>query len=87
MLGTVEQSEPVVSILADLNSLDASYRALNIEDKIKNNQADQILKDKNLVDITSTVEKLKKSIVRINFIDLILKDQQLLVFFVLIALI
>ncbi|MBS1681710.1 MAG: hypothetical protein JST48_08360 [Bacteroidetes bacterium] len=63
MLGSVEQTEPVVTILSELNTLDASYRALNIEEKIKNNQADQILSDKNLNDITATIEKLRKSIV------------------------
>lgn len=63
MLGSVEQSEPVTSLLANLNSLDASYRALNIEEKIKNNKANEILTDKNLSDITNTVESLRKSIV------------------------
>ncbi|HCW09253.1 MAG TPA: hypothetical protein DGG95_18000 [Cytophagales bacterium] len=63
MLGTVEQTEPVVGLLANLNSLDASYRALNIEEKIKNNQANEILTDKNLADITKTVEAIRKSIV------------------------
>ncbi len=63
MLSGVEQTEPVISILEQLNSLEGSYRALNIEERIKNNQTDQILKDKNLADITATVEKLRKSIV------------------------
>jgi len=63
MLGSVEQTEPVTGILEQLNSLEASYRALNIEEKIKNNQADKILNDKNLADITSSIEKLRKSIV------------------------
>jgi len=63
MLSSVEQTEPVTSILEKLNSLEGSYRDLNIEEKIKNNQADKILSDKNLADITSTVESLRKSIV------------------------
>ncbi len=63
MLSSVEQSEPVTSILEQLNSLEASYRALNIEEKIKNNQADKILSDKNLEDITNSISKLRKSIV------------------------
>ncbi|GHM98681.1 hypothetical protein WSM22_01710 [Cytophagales bacterium WSM2-2] len=63
MLGSVEQTEPVTTILADLNSLEASYRELNIEEKLRNNQADKILSDKNLAEITVTVEKLRKSIV------------------------
>jgi len=63
MLGSVEQTEPVTSILVDLNSLEASYRELNIEEKLRNNQADKILSDKNLAEITATVQKLRKSIV------------------------
>jgi len=63
MLGVADQTEPVVSIRADLSSLEASYRALNIEEKIKNNQADKILSDKNFADITATVEKMRKAIV------------------------
>ncbi len=62
MLGGVEQSEPVTSLLANLNSLEASYRAMNIEEQIKNNRADLILSDKNLAEVTSIVEKLRKSI-------------------------
>lgn len=63
MLGAVEQTEPVTSILEKLNSLEGNYRDLNIEEKIKNNQADKILTDKNLASITTTVENLRKSIV------------------------
>lgn len=63
MLSGIEQIEPVTSILEKLNSLEGSYRDLNIEEKIKNNQADKILTDKNLADITNTVESLRKSIV------------------------
>lgn len=62
MLGTVESNETVAGITADLTSLQASYRALNIEEQIKNNKANLVLSDKNLVDITTIVEKLRKSI-------------------------
>jgi len=62
MLGSVEQSEPVATIVADLNALDASYRALNIEEQIKNNRADLVLTDNNLVEITRIVEKLRSDI-------------------------
>ena len=62
MLGTVEQTEPVTSILVDLNSLQASYKALNIEEQIKNNRSDLVLSDKNLVGLTNIIEKLRKSI-------------------------
>jgi hypothetical protein len=63
MLSAVEQKENVTSILEKLNALEGIYRDLHIEEKIKNNQADKILTDKNLANITSTVENLRKSIV------------------------
>ncbi len=63
MLGTVEQSDPVTGLQADLVSLQASYRALNIDEQIKNNRSDMVLTDKNLVEITNIVEKMRKSIV------------------------
>lgn len=62
MLATVESNETVAAITADLTSLQASYRALNIEEQIKNNKANLVLSDKNLGDITNIVEKLRKSI-------------------------
>ncbi len=62
MLGNSGTEEPIPSIIADLTSLQASYRALNIEEQIKNNRADLVLTDKNLADITSIVEKLRKGI-------------------------
>lgn len=62
MLATVEKNETVDSITADLTTLEASYRALNIEDQIKNNKANMVLSDKNLSDITTVVEKMRKSI-------------------------
>jgi hypothetical protein len=63
MLSTVEQTDPITTIVADLTALDASYRALNIDEQIKNNRADLVLSDKNLSDITNIVEKLRKAIV------------------------
>ncbi len=62
MLGQLEQVEPVTSIVADLTTLQANYRAMNIEEKIKNNKANEVLNDKNLEQITKVVEKLRKSI-------------------------
>jgi hypothetical protein len=62
MLGTVEQSEPVTTIIADLTALGASYRALNIEEQIKNNRADLVLTDKNLAEVSRLVLKLRKDI-------------------------
>jgi len=63
MLGTVEQSEPVNSLLSDLNSLQTNYKAMNIEEHLKNNRADLILSDKNLIELTKTIEKIRSSIV------------------------
>lgn len=62
MLSTVESNETVAGISTDLTALQASYRALNIEEQIKNNNANLVLSDKNLSDITTIVEKLRKSI-------------------------
>jgi hypothetical protein len=49
--------------VADLNALEASYAALNLEDKIKSNKANLALSDKNLAEITKVVEKLRGDIV------------------------
>jgi hypothetical protein len=62
MLGVVEQTEPVTSLAAELKALETEYAALNIEEQIKNNTASLVLTDKNLVQITSIVEKMRKSI-------------------------
>ena len=62
MLSAVEQTEPVTTIVADLKALETQYAALNIEEQIKNNKANLVLSDKNLVEITNIVEKLRKSI-------------------------
>ncbi len=63
MLASVEQDAQITAIVTDLTALQASYRALNIEEQIKNNRSDLVLTDKNLVEITSIVEKIRKSIV------------------------
>jgi hypothetical protein len=62
MLSTVEQSDPVTNIQADLAALQASYRALNIEEQIKNNRSAMVLTDKHLIEITKIVEKMRKDI-------------------------
>ncbi len=62
MLGSVEQTEPITTLLADLNSLQSSYRAMNIEEHLKNNRPDLVMSDKNLADLTTTIEKMRKSI-------------------------
>jgi len=63
MLSTIDQAEPIGGLAKDLASLQASYRSLNIEEQIKNNRSDLVLTDKNLVEITQIVEKMRKSIV------------------------
>ena len=63
MLSTVEQSDPITTIQADLIALQASYRALNIDEQIKNNRSDMVLSDKNLIEITKIVEKMRKGII------------------------
>jgi hypothetical protein len=62
MLGKLEQTEPISAILTDLKALEAEYAALNIEEQIKNNKANLVLTDKNLVEITNIIEKVRKSI-------------------------
>ena len=62
MLGAVEQTDPITTIVGDLKALETQYAALNIEEQIKNNKANLVLSDKNLVEITNIVEKLRKSI-------------------------
>jgi hypothetical protein len=62
MLRAIEQTEPVTTIVADLKDLETQYAALNIEEQIKNNKANPVLSDKNLIEITNIVEKLRKNI-------------------------
>lgn len=63
MLSTVDQAEPIATIQTDLTALKASYRALNIQEQIKNNRSDLVLSDKNLVEITKIIDKMRKEIV------------------------
>lgn len=62
MLSTVEQTGPIPGIVEDLKRLETAYANLNIEEQIKNNKANLVLSDKNLVEITEIVEKLRKDI-------------------------
>jgi hypothetical protein len=62
MMKSVDQTDPVTAIVADLTKLESAYAALNIEEQIKNNRADLILSDKNLVEITSIVEGLRNGV-------------------------
>jgi hypothetical protein len=62
ILSSVEQTGSLGAITADLKSLEAAYSKLNIEEQIKNNRADLVLTDKNLEEITTIVEKVRKDI-------------------------
>lgn len=62
MLNTVEQTEPVSTIVSELKELDKTYKDLDIEQKIHNNQANLVLSDKNLIEITAIVERIRKHI-------------------------
>lgn len=62
MLSSVEQTEPVTGIVADLKELEKTYESLNIEEQIKNNRADLVLSDKSLEGITMITERLRKAI-------------------------
>lgn len=61
MLGSLEQDEMIAGLVTDLTSLQASYRAMNIQEQIKNNRADLVLTDKNLIEITNLIEKIRQS--------------------------
>jgi hypothetical protein len=63
MLADIDQAEPIASLNADIQLLQASYRSLNIDEQIKNNRSDLVLTDKHLTEITTIVEKMRKSIV------------------------
>ncbi len=62
MLSSVEQTDPITNMSSELKKLEAAYAALNIEEQIRNNQANLVLSDKNLQEITTVVENLRKNI-------------------------
>lgn len=62
MLQTIEQTDPISSIVTELANLEKTYASLNIEEQIKNNRGDLVLSDKNLTEISDIVARLRKSI-------------------------
>ncbi|NJM24628.1 MAG: hypothetical protein HC859_02955 [Bacteroidia bacterium] len=62
MLASVEQTDPITGIVADLQALEKTYEGLNIEEQIRNNRADMVLSDKNLAEITTLVERIRSGI-------------------------
>lgn len=63
MLSSIEQPESS-NLLKDLQELESTYAALNIEEQIRNNRADLMLSDKNLVQISAIVQKIRSEIVQ-----------------------
>jgi len=63
LLESVESDEEVVQLIADFNALLKSYEELNIEEQIKNNQADLILSDETLKNITEQVAKIRARLI------------------------
>ena len=59
---SVEQTEPVTTIASDLKLLESAYASLNIEEQIRNNKANLVLSDANLIEITNIVEKIRTNI-------------------------
>jgi hypothetical protein len=59
---SVEQTEPVTTLASDLKALEAAYASLNIEEQIRNNKANLVLSDANLIEITNIVEKIRTNI-------------------------
>ena len=62
MLSAVEQDENITGLVTDLKALEGEYAAINIDEQIKANKANLVLSDKNLIEITNIVEKLRKQI-------------------------
>ncbi|MGK7389739.1 MAG: hypothetical protein ACNS60_05285 [Candidatus Cyclobacteriaceae bacterium M2_1C_046] len=63
LLRSVEQTEPINELITDLESIEKSYEELNIQDQIRNNRADLVLTDANLIDITQKVKETRSFIV------------------------
>lgn len=64
MLKTVDQTELIQSLQADLQELEASYATLHIDEKIKNSDPNMTFDDQTLSGITTHVEKLRGNIVK-----------------------
>jgi hypothetical protein len=62
MLGNVGDDAEVAALKTEMEKLQTSYAALNIDEQIKNNKGGLTLSDKNLQEITSLVEKIRTSI-------------------------
>lgn len=63
LLKTVENSEPIDRLITDLESLKQSYDELNIQEQIRNNRADLVLTNENLIAITKQVKETRSFII------------------------
>jgi hypothetical protein len=63
MLSGIDSEGLIGTIKQDLATLQTKYRDLNIDEQIKNNNSALVLTDKNLVEITKIVEKIRTTIV------------------------
>lgn len=63
MLGNITDSD-IEELKADLTRLQGAYAALDIEEQIKSNKGSLVLTDKNLIEITNIVEKIRTSIIQ-----------------------
>jgi len=62
MLTAVEQTDPISTLVRDLQELEKAYAALNIEEQMQNNRGDLVMSDRNLIQITEIVSSMRKSI-------------------------
>jgi len=63
LLGDVEQDEEVTLLIQDFKNLLAAYEKLNMDEQIKNNQADLMLSDETLKSITEQVDKIRARLI------------------------
>ena len=63
LLKSVEQDEEVKQLIVDFTELLEVYEKLNIEEQIKNNQANLILSDETLKNITELVGKIRARLI------------------------
>lgn len=64
MLKSLDSTSGIIAdIMGDVEQLEKTYDALNIEEQIRNNRADLMLSDKNLVEVTEIVERIRAKVV------------------------
>lgn len=63
LLRNVEKTEPVNTLIEDLEELKTSYEKLDIQDQISNNRADLMLSNETLNEITRKVAEMRQMIV------------------------